>query len=259
MTTVFDITLAVALKVTDVLEGTATAGATTSLTDTVNLIQNNQYWDKGTLWIRTGTHANKVLAITGYLASKFTFASLGATAIAVGNEYSVIRGHYPYQQITSAIRQALNETYVESENETLVGDGTTLEFTLPNGVSNIKRVEIEYPDSGGYQPPSHHWREVGGKLRFDFGYAPYDDNIIHVFYRDAHPALSSYSTAISNEINTDWLEWKSAEKLLLWGAAMYGKKPEFLIEEKLNIVLENLKGKKPRLNGFDILIHTAGG
>jgi hypothetical protein len=259
MTTLADISLKVVQQVTDVLDGAATAGAVTSLTDTVNLVQDNQYWDKGSLWIRSGAHSGKVIAVTGYAGSKLTFASLGATPIAAGDLYSVMRFSYPWHQVVSAIRQALENTHVTGENTSLVGDGTTLNFSLPVDVYDIKRVELERPSAAGYQPPSHHWREAGGKLRFDYGYAPVDDDIIHIFYRDQHAALTTYASAISDEIDQEWLKYKAAAILLMWGAGQYGKNPDYLIEERMNMALNSLKGKMARRDGPDIELKTAGG
>lgn len=256
MITVYDISLKVVQLVTDVLYGAATAGATTSLTDTNNLVQDDQYWDRGVLWVRSGTHSGKVLQVTGYVGSKLSFASLGATPIAANDRYAVTRGIYPWLQIVSAIQQALDETHVEDDDDTYTGDGTTLEFALPAGVVNVKRVEFE--DTDGKLTPSHHWKVRNGAVRFDFGYAPYNGDVIHIISRAEHEVLTGYSTEISNEINLEWLKYKAAEKLLIWGAGMYGKNPEYLVEERMNIVLNNMRGKHPRVDGPEIMVQTAG-
>lgn len=257
MTTVADITLKVAEQVTDVLYGVATAGTTTSLTDTNNLTQNNQYWDRGTLWIRTGSHAGKALTVTGFIGSKLSFASLGVTPIAAGDEYAVIRAYYPWLQLVSAARQALEATHVLGEDASLIGDGETLNFILPNGVYDVRRVEFERPSDAGWQPVSHHWREVNGELKFDYGYAPVDSDIIHIFYKDQHPTLTAYSTTISNEIDLEWLKYKAAANLLMWGAGQYGKNPEHMIEERMNMALTALRGKGSRRDEPEIIMNTA--
>ena len=258
MTTLADITLKVAEQITDVLYGSATAGSTTSLTDTWNLIQNNQYWDKGTLWIRTGVHAGKVLLVTGFTASKLSFASLGATPISAADEFAVIRAWYPWRQIVAAVKQALDSTHVTGEDASLLGDGSTHNFVLPNGVYDVKRVELYMTSETDAVSVSNHWREVNGELKFDYGYAPYKDQVIHIFYRGFHAALSAYSTAISNEIDLEWLKYKAASNLLMWGAGQFGKSPEHLIEERMSMALTALRGKMPRMDGPDIELHTTG-
>jgi len=185
--------------------------------------------------------------------------SANTTAGVAGPRYSVARPVYTYNQIKSAINEALSETYVEEEDDTLVGDGETLEFTLPAGVQDVKRVELEDTSFTGYQPESHHWKERAGKLRFDYGYAPDDDRVIHVFYRADHEELTDYDDEVDPEINIKWLTYKAAEKLLLWAVGQYGDQKEYRVEDRLNIVLNNLKGKFPRMEGPDIELTTAAG
>lgn len=371
MTTVYDISLKVAKEVTDVLEGVATQGATTYLKDTNNLTQRNSYFDRGSLWIKSGTHASKVLPITGHLPNKLTFAALASalcvqqvetatvvgsvtgdgnatviitaanmpnspktlsvavlnldnaaavatkiraamnadadvtgvftvggtgadisltsivalandttlsisidngsctgltaaptstntTAGVAGPRYAVIRSTYPWSVIVSKIQDALDETYVTGEDYSLVGDGTTLEFTLPTGVKDVKYVEIE-DTSIPRRSISTHCRERLGKLRFDYGYAPEDDYVIHVFYKKTHDELTAYSTTISDEIDLEWLRYKAAEQLLWWAHNEYKGNPELGIDERMTKVVNALKGRYPRRDGPDFVIHTAGG
>lgn len=371
MTTAYDISLQAIKQVIDTMPGAATDGGKNYLKDIHNLTQQNQYWDKGTVWIQSGTHAGKALRVTGHANGKivfnplasvlcaqqvitatvagtvtgdgnaavvvtaanmpnspktlsvavlnldnasavagkirtalaadadinnfFTIGGTGAditltTKVAAGNDttlnmsidngtctgltaaptaaqttagvagprYTVVRGAYPWEQILGAMMSALDETYVEDDDGTLEGDGETLEFTLPVGVSDIKRVEYV---RDGYEDrlKCNHWQEVGGKLRFDYGHAPYDGDAIHVISRITHPEISAYSTAINDEINPDWLALATARELLFWGASIYQKDAAYMIEERLNKVLAALKGRHPRREGADIMIKTAGG
>lgn len=262
MLTLADISLSVARIVTpeNITSGAATTGATTSLTDTVNLTQQNSYFDKGILWIRSGTHSGKVLLVTSHLSNKLSFAVLSpATAIAAGDLYAVARPIYPYEQIKSAIMQALDDTHVEGEDATLIGDGETLEFNLPSGVWDVKRVRIEHATEADDFSISTHWKEQSGKIKFDYGYAPDDDYLIRLYYRDQHPALTTYSSEIDSEINTNWLKYKAAEYLLLWGMGVYKGATEYRIEERINKVMMELKRLTPRRGSPDVIVHTAGG
>lgn len=370
MTTAYTIALQAIKQVIDTMPGVATDGGKNYLKDAINLTQQNQYWDKGTVWIQSGTHSGKALKITGHANGKiyfnplssvlctqqiitltvlgsvtgdgnatvtvtaanlpnsvktlsvavlnldsasavatkirtalgadtdinnfFTIGGSGAditltTKIAAGNDttmsltsangtctgltsasstittagvagprYTLVRGAYPWEQILHAMMSALDETYVEADDGTLEGDGETLEFTLPAGVSNIKRVEYE---RDGYEDrlKCTHWHEVGGKLRFDYGHAPYDGDTIHIIYRTPHDEITAYSTEINDEINPEWLALATTRELLFWGAAIYKDDPEYMIEERMNKILAALKGKHPRREGVDVLIRTAGG
>jgi hypothetical protein len=369
MTTLAEMALKVAREVTDVMDGVAMTGSATTLTDSVNLIQAAQFWKVGTLFIKNGTHAGKVIYVKEFSSNRLTFDSLSSvlcvqqvetatvlgtvtgngnatvivtaagmtgspktvsvavlnldsasavggkirtalgtdtdisnfftiggsganiiltakvavandttmnisidngtctgltaaptsantTAGVAGPRYAVMRGVYPWQQIVTAINQALESTYIDGFDQTLIGDGETVEFTMPTGVYDIKRVE-SLRDSE-LVSVSNHWREVNGKLRFDYGYAPVDADVINIVYKDQHAVLDTYEDTISSEINVEWLKYKAAEQLLWWGVNVYGNIPEYRIEEKMNKVLAMLKGKQPRRDGPDIILHTGG-
>lgn len=262
MTTVADMALKVAKEVMDVIEGTATGGSTTTLADTALLAgQPDDHWIGGRLFIKSGTHAGEVYSITDSATTTgvITFAAV-VGAIAAGVRYSIIRNSYPFDQILSALQRALDQTWVTGIDSTLEGDGETLDFTLPTGVYDVKRVEFEDTAvTHGGRKNSTHWRETStGKLRFDYGYAPIDGYTIHVYYRDQHAEITDASVTINNEINVEWLKWASAQELLWWGVTMYGQQVEYRIEERMNKVMAMLKGKTPRREP-DIIIHTAGG
>ena len=93
MLTLADITLTVARIVTpeNIISGTATAGATTSLTDTVNITTPTAYFDKGILWMQSGTNSGKVLHVTGNPSNKLNFAAL-TDAIAAGDATEAVNG-----------------------------------------------------------------------------------------------------------------------------------------------------------------------
>ena len=375
MTTVFDITLMMMRHVTDVLNGTATDGGTTYLKDTRLLTQANEYYAHGTLWLRSGAHANKALAVDGHVSQKVTFEGLATaictqqvetatvlgsvtgagnatvvitaaampnspktisvavanldtaaqvatkirtalnadtdvktffdiggsnaditlttkiarandatmnmsidngtctgltaaptstntTAGVAGPSYALTHGAFPLEQMYGAIQTALDETWVMDHDESLTGDGTTHEFTIPAGVSDIREIWFERPSVPGYLTPSTHFEEnqVTGKLVFEYGYAPVKDDIIHTYFRSQHAAITGYTVEISPEINIRWLILAAARELLFWGRAMYGeKKPTLMIDDRLNKVLAALKGMKPRLGSPDVRVKTAGG
>src|SRR3989304_2960552 len=92
MTTVFDTSLQVMKHVTDVLEGTATDGSATYLKDVENLIQANEYFDRGTIWIKSGTHASKVVKVTGHANNKLTFNPLSSVLCVQQVETATVLG-----------------------------------------------------------------------------------------------------------------------------------------------------------------------
>lgn len=253
MTTLAEMALRVAREVTDVMDGLATAGAATSLTDTDSLIQPSAYWKNGTLWLKSGTHSGKTRKVLTYADSICTFATLTTS---VGTpRYSICTSVYPYPQIVGAINTALESTHVTGHDESLTGDGTTLLFSLPAGVYDIKRVE--FVRNSTETLISTHWREDFGKLRFDDGYAPVDDDVIRIVYRKRPTELTADTDSLNTEINEEWLKYKAAESLLWWAVGVYGNVPEHRIEERMNKALNNLKGRMPRRE-IDIVMRAGG-
>jgi hypothetical protein len=259
MTTLLDISLKVAKEVMDVIEGTATGGSVTTLVDSALGSIPDDHFNNGRLWIKSGAHASEIYTVTDFATTTGTVTFAAVTgAIVAGVRYAIARNSYPWDQIVSAIERALASTRVTGLNSTLVGDGTTLEFTLPAGVYDVKRVEFENT-ADSRKSISHHWQEThDGKLRFDYGCAPFDGHTIHVYYRTAHAELTAYNVAISNEINLEWLRYAAAQELLWWGVSMYGAQVEYRIEERMNKVMQGLKGKSSKRE-IEFQIHNAGG
>jgi hypothetical protein len=256
MTTVAELSLKALRDVTDIMTGAATTGAVTSLTDTLTLTQPPAHWDNGSLWILSGTHAGKVLPVTSYTNNKLTFATLGATAIAAGTRYAVTRAVFPWAQVIASINDALEETYVEATDSTLIGDGETLEYNLPAGVYSI--LAVHFTDAQGRRSISAHWRETNGHIRWDYGYPPDDGDTIEITYRTPPTEVILYSDVISTDVDVLWLRYKVAEKLLWWAISTYGNVQEFRIEERMNKVLQSLKNRSPRRDAPRIMINTVG-
>lgn len=255
----FQLTLRIARIVTDVLDGIATTGTVSNLADPINLNQPAGYWDRGTLWMLSGSFAGQVIPVETFAASTLNLPTL-SVVIARGDRYALTRHIYPYQVLVSKVNAALDETYVVLDGSPVVditGDGETLTFDLPDGVSRLAKVEIE--DSNGFCDPypSTHWEERDGQIIFGSGYAPWSNHIIHPFYRSTHTPLVNPWDELDPQINGEWLVWKAAEYVLYWGVQVYGEAKEYRIEEILNRVLMKQKGMYPRKPVM--IVKTAGG
>jgi hypothetical protein len=185
--------------------------------------------------------------------------SADTTAGAVGPRYSLTKGVFPWEQIKGAIQTALDMTYVIDIDSSLVGDGETLEFALPAGVTDVRDVYLER-GSEGYQSISNHWDLVNGQLAFEHGFAPYDNDIIHLHHKGRHAEIVDYDTEINMQINTHWLVLAAAKELLMWAREVYApKRAEMQIDDRINNILNMMKGKRPRLGSPDVRMKSAGG
>lgn len=371
MTTVYEITLKMMRHVTDILRGTATDGGTTYLKDERNMTQANEYYARGTLWIRSGAHSGKALAVDGHVSQKTTFEALASavcaqqvetatvlgtvsgsgnatvvvtaaampnspktisvavlnldtasqaatkiraalnadadvkafftvggsgaevtlttkiarandatmnmsvangtctgltsaptsantTAGVAGPRYSLAHGLFPLEQMYEAVQAALDETWVTGHDDSLEGDGETLRFTLPAGVTEVK--EIYYERAGRRGILTHYEVDhTTGEIVFEEGYPPVDGDTLHVYHKEAHAEIADYTTEISAEIDERWLELAAARELLFWGRAMYADKLSLMIDDRLNKVLAALKGRRARRGMTDVMAKMGGG
>lgn len=92
MTTLAEITLKVAQKVGEVLESDMQSGTTGSLTDAVMLIQNNQFWERGTVWFLSGGQAGKVRMVRRSSGNQLTFDPLSGVPCVAQVERAVVSG-----------------------------------------------------------------------------------------------------------------------------------------------------------------------
>lgn len=240
MMTLAEVSLSLARQVMDVVEGQAASGTATSLTDEDALTQPNGYWEKGTLWILSGAHAGKVVEVSGYSNSRLSFASFGST---VGTpRYAVGSSTLPYAELRKAINQSLEEARVTGIDETLIGNGTDLTFTLPAGARDV--YAVEFVDARNNVTVGHHWQERNGKLIFA-RYAPWPGDIIRVLYKQPHPTLEIFTDVVDDEINLNWLKWQSAVNVLRWAMRVYQNDPTYKFGDFINEALKKADALRP--------------
>jgi len=209
MTTLANVTLAVARLCAEVADGAATGGSATTVVDT-GITHPNDYWNNGTIWLRSGNNIGKSAVITDYASASWTWTFATLTLLcAAGDLYSVCSAAYPRSSLIGAINQALLEMGKVTTKNTagLVGLADTWQYTLPAGVSNLTRVVV------GVSPNyaiNYWWEEIGGTLRFANGYQPQlaDEIILH--YAGAHAVLALDADVVNAMIPIEQLEWLGA-------------------------------------------------
>ena len=113
----FDLTLRVARALNAVEEGIATSGDTTSLIDSNNLTQDDDFWNGGTAWIiqdsaGAGAAPEGEYSIINDFANATGDATLRSTlsaGIASGDRYAIADNEYPLNDIISQINAALDD------------------------------------------------------------------------------------------------------------------------------------------------------
>lgn len=105
-----------------------------------------------------------------------------------------------YHRLLQAFSAAANSGSAILTDDTLVGVDGQLLYALPDGVSNVVRVELE---NRGY---NRFWREFGGNLRFSRGHSPAEGVKITLYYR-GRVALDWAKDLITTSVNPDWMKW----------------------------------------------------
>src|SRR5688572_3338614 len=148
--TLFDCTYQLARALGVVSEGIATGGSTTTILDTVERLEENDFWNGGTAWILydAGGLGAAPQGEYGYISD---FATSGGTvtlrtalsaAVASGDRYAIAGLRYPLQLLI----QKVNETFgvIEKTDITTVDFAEEqTEYSLPSDVLEMKEVWIQ--------------------------------------------------------------------------------------------------------------------
>ena len=155
----FDLTLRVARALNAVEEGIATSGDTTSLIDSNNLTQDDDFWNGGTAWIiqdsaGAGAAPEGEYSIINDFANATGDATLRTTlsaGIASGDRYAIADNEYPLNDIISQINAALDDmgpvVFTDTTSVTIADNQT--EYTLPTAIvgGELKEVWFQNDDS----------------------------------------------------------------------------------------------------------------
>jgi hypothetical protein len=211
MTIMFDVLLRIARELDeDVWESVATGGNATTLSDTTNL-EASDFWNGGTLFFKTGNRISTTAVITDFTVTTGVFTFATGAACAAGNEYMALTPAWSKSRLIQAVNTAFGNQTILTENEALTAASGTKVYTLPTGVSGIRRVQSG-TDSAGWNS-SNYWREEGGELRF-YANEPATGSI-RLYYEAKPTYASADSTAIDSQVDIDLLVWDALAELHL--------------------------------------------
>jgi len=219
-----------------VYRGTATGGSTTSLQDSAQY-EPDRFFNGGTLWVLSGENAGKVVRISLYSSNTFTFPALSHT-IRAGDQYASADRSFPLHILREAINQALIYFKVPKYNETLTINSGVDSYTLPEGVSDVRRVEIAtFSESPYGWEQINWWREVNGKLEIRGGLFLEDVGLkIRLIYAANHGEVAM-DGEIDPLVEAEYLRYAGA--VYLWRNYIQRqgtdktKAPDFFNESKI--------------------------
>jgi len=209
--TMNDLILEVARLMGIVYDGTSTGGTTETLIDTNYRNEPDDYFNGGSVFILSGAEAGTIKTITDFINSSSTLHWSGAiTTITSDIEYAVTTPQFSYSRIKAAINSILRYDPFLQNNDTLTTVADTLEYTLPVGVNNIKRVEIAASTVSPYYYTTYmNWKEWNGKIVFDNTAYPSSGYKIRLWYEAAHGPLEG-AGVLRSSVDPEWVKWKAA-------------------------------------------------
>ena len=217
MTTLFDVTLDLARHIRGVNRHKVSAinnnGHTLSSPTMENLTGE---YVKGTLWVMKGECAGKFAVIS---RAKNQSVSIEDSDVYVGVGDIVMICpwiDFTLSDLIDAVNSVLYHYPILAMDDSLRWDSNQQAYEIPEGVSDIRRVQIENSEDNGTYVISHCWLEdKDGFLRFHTSQSKYKDGgIMQIYYRKMHGDVYEAEDEIHPMVDLVYL--RNLAMLYLW-------------------------------------------
>ena len=214
MTTLFDATLELARFCSDCISGTATGGSTSGIVDS-NLTAPADKYVNGTAFITSGSAMSQTAFIESQMEDAVDFRDALTASIQAGNTYTLAMSTFPLYRLQEAVNASISHILVQKQDQTLTVSNTTNIYTLPTGVSDVRRVEVAAQTVAPYYfSPIYSWVECAGTLEVTGGIAIEDYLMpIRLTYAAEHGPVTG-AAIIDPVISPDYI--KAAGAVYLW-------------------------------------------
>jgi hypothetical protein len=235
--TLGQLTYRVAREVTEVLEGTATGGNTTTIVDNPIRDEPDDYWNSGTAWILRdagGAGAapeGEFSVISDHVASTWTMTlrSTLTAAVASGDRYAVCRkaGDEPWldiiiQKINGALLDLGPVPYTDTTSITTAANQT--EYSLPIAANqDLRQVWIQnrLSDTNDNQWTRYHdyyiqASAVGSSDLLVFNAQPDSGYAVKLIYVATHPEMYTAASQLSEHVNEKLVIYPAVRDCFLW-------------------------------------------
>jgi hypothetical protein len=268
--TLFNCTYELARALGVVEEGTATGGSTTTIIDTVERLEADDFFNGGTAWIlydAAGAGAapqGEMSIVTDQALSTntLTLRSTLTAAVGAGDKYAVARTRYPLNLLIQKVNEALVGVVIEKTDiSTVVIANLQTEYSLPSDVIELKEVWI----STNVDTDDNRWQRVydwsiqksatgtANKLIFDHQYST--STVVKLVYLAYHATLVNPADKLDDSIHINKIIYNAAVGCLLWRKAKVGESDSSL-NELLNYY-QNLANQMNAEHAVDIPKKTA--
>ncbi len=243
--TLFDLTYELARLLGVTAEGTATGGSTTTIADSVERGEANDYWNNGTAWIlydAAGAGAapqGEYSFISDFALSGgvITLRSTLTAAVASGDRYAISAQRYPLQLLIQKINESFG-VLEKIDTTTVVIAGDQLLYSLPADVLDLKQVWVQPDTSSDSWEPVYDWgtqksatgtaNKILFSRQFTAGLA------VKLVYLTYHQTLRAATDKLDESIHVNRIIYNAAVKCLLWYKAKVGDS-DTSVNDLLNI------------------------
>ena len=228
--TLSDLTYKVARKLGAVRESLATGGSTTTLIDLDHLIEADDFWVEGVVWVLQTTDGlapiKEYSGIADFTLST-NLADLHETltaAIGSGDRYAIGIPRYGIDALIGAVNEALISMgtipLVDKSITTVAGQS---EYNLPSTSLNFDLRKVEEQRRTGAVDDNewvklHDWgieesvAGVANKLIFRGG--PVGNRLLKLSYVDTHPAMFVSTAQLNEKVHSDMVVYPAAMFML---------------------------------------------
>lgn len=215
MTTLFDVTLDLARNVRGVHRHKITISRNNGkdLTSPTMANKLGEYLD-GTVWIMTGECAGKFAKIKRAKDQSITIAD-GDVYANAGDIVMICPWiDFDLDDLINAINSVLYKYPIVGMDNSLTWDSNQKAYKIPDGVSDIRRVQIANSSNDGTYVISHVWTEdKDGYLRFHTSQGLYGGEM-QIFYKKMHGEVYEPEDEIDPIVDLTYL--RNLAMLWLW-------------------------------------------
>jgi|SRR5688572_16668772 len=245
--TLFDLTLDLARLLNSVQEGVATGGSTTTIVDTVERVEDDDYWNGGTAWITYDAGGlgaapqGEYSFISDFTASSdtVTLRSTLTAAVAANDRYAISNVRYPLHLLIQKINEAFG-VIEKTDTSTVVIAAEQTEYSLPADVLELKEVYIGATDD----TDDNRWEKIydwytqksatGTANKIVFMRQHATDSAVKLVSLAYHSTLRASSDKLDDTIHWKKIVYNAAVACLLWRKAKVGDS-DLSVNDLLNI------------------------
>jgi hypothetical protein len=256
--TLFDLTYELITTLGPVNEGVATGGSTTTIADTVERVETDDFWNGGAAWVLYDAGGLSA-APQGEFSHVTDFANTGgiitlrttlSAAVASGDRYAIARTRYPLSLLIAKVNQALRQIPLHKEDITTITIAAEqTEYSLPTDLWDLKQVWVQSnPDDTNDTQPEQifDWDIIksatgtANKLRLQRQFAT--DTKLALKYLTYHQTLRAATDKLDDSIHSNLVVSKAVLDCLLWRKAKVGQ-----LDENENQLLNFYQGEAAQL------------